>query len=261
MGHLNFDKQSGRKRGWKGFYLALAVCLVAVGGVAVVTFMNTPELAQEGSSAPSTTAPTQAVEQIVTNIPDDRTTTTSRRTTTSAAATTAATTTAAPTTQEPADLFILPLSNEVIQEYSDGKPVYSATMNDWRVHNGVDFKGAEGQTVKALADGTILSVQEDPLWGQVVTIDHGFGIHSRYCGVQVSALQAGQAVKVGQAIGTLDEIPCELTMGPHLHLEVLVNDEYVNPVEAIGKDVKVVTTTASAATTSTQAAATTTTKK
>ena len=78
--------------------------------------------------------------------------------------------------------------------------------------------------------------------------------------MQVSALQAGQAVKVGQAIGTLDEIPCELTMGPHLHLEVLVNDEYVNPVEAIGKDVKVVTT-ASAATTTTQAAATTTTKK
>ncbi len=259
MGHINFDKQSSRKRGWKGFYLALAVCLVAVGGVATVTFMNTPGLTKGGESqTPTTTAPTKAVEQIVTDVPDNRTTRTHSTTT----ATTTSAPTTARTTVEPADLFILPLSNEVIQSYSDGKPVFSQTMNDWRVHNGVDFKGTAGQTVKALADGTVLSVEEDALWGKTVTIDHGFGIHSRYCGVNVGSLKKGQTVKVGQAIGTLADIPCELTEGAHLHLEILVNDEYVNPVEALGKDVKVVaTTTASAKTTTTKAAATTTTAK
>lgn len=256
MAHINFDKQNSRKRGWKGFYLALAVCLVAVGGVAVAAFMNTPDLAKEGSSTPTTKAPTEAVENIVTNVPDDRTTTTTTRPTTTTATTTAGSTTT--TTGEPADLFILPLTNEVIQEYSDGKPVYSKTMNDWRVHNGVDFKGSAGQTVKALADGTVLSVEEDPLWGKVITIDHGFGIHSRYCGVAADAMKAGQAVKVGQAIGTLADVPCELSMGAHLHLEILVNDEYVDPIEAIGKDVKVVTTTGSATTTTANQAATTT---
>lgn len=246
MGHINFDKKSGRKAGWKGFYLALALCLVAVGGVAVVTFMNTPGLSTKGnkssgSPTASTTAPSRPVGQVVTNVPDDRRTTTTTPTTTTTAAPTVDTGAA---TGAPADLFVLPLTNEVTKGYSDGKPAYSETMNDWRVHNGVDFKGETGQTVKALADGTILKVEEDALWGKVVTIDHGFGIHSRYCGLDVGGRKAGQKVKVGEAIGMLTDIPCERDEGSHLHLEILVNDDYVNPVEAIGRDVKTAATTA-----------------
>ena len=43
---------------------------------------------------------------------------------------------------------------------------------------------------------------------------------------------------MGDLIGTLTEIPCEAEDGAHLHLEITVNGEYVNPVEAIGRDVK-----------------------
>lgn len=243
MGHINFDKKNGRKAGWKGFYIALAVCLVAVGGVAVVTFMNTPGLSTKGneSSGTPTTAPSRPVGQVVSNVPDNRLTTTTVPTTTTTAAPTIDT---AATTSGPADLFILPLTNEVLKGYSNGQPVYSETMNDWRVHNGVDFKGEAGQKVKALADGSILKMEEDPLWGKVVTIDHGFGIHSRYCGLDAGTLKEGQTVKVGEVIGTLADVPCELNQGSHLHLEILVNDEYVNPVEAIGRDVKTAGTTA-----------------
>ena len=155
-------------------------------------------MANEASrAAASTTAPSRPVGQVVTNVPDDRRTTTTPTTTTTAAPT--VDTGAA--TGAPADLFVLPLTNEVTKGYSDGKPAYSETMNDWRVHNGVDFKGETGQTVKALADGTILKVEEDALWGKVVTIDHGFGIHSRYCGLDAGGRKAGQTVKVGEAIG------------------------------------------------------------
>ncbi len=241
MGKINFDEKSKFKKflSGKGFYVALAACLVAVCGVAVGTFVNNlPPVGADASSAPSTvstkaTAPTEKpVDKPVTNVPDDRTTT---------ASTTAKPTTApsdVDTGTTPAELFVLPLTNEVLVEYSDGKQVYSNTMADWRTHNGVDFKGEKGQKVKALADGTILAVETDPLWGKTVTIDHGFGIKSRYCGVEPGDLKKGDKVEVSDIIGTLTDIPCELLDGPHLHLEITVNGEYTDPVEAIGREVK-----------------------
>jgi murein DD-endopeptidase MepM/ murein hydrolase activator NlpD len=233
MGHIKFDKGNGTKKGLNGFYLALAICLVAIGGVAVATFVSSiPKVHTEisGSSSQSTVAttnPTRPVGEVVTNIPDDRT---NEDETTAVSSNTK-------TTAIEADLFILPLTNEVIREFSNNKPVYSPSMNDWRVHNGVDFKGSESQSIKALADGTIVSIGEDPLWGNVVVIDHGYGIKSQYYGIKVTKFKAKDTVKVGDVIGTLSDVPCESLDGPHLHLEILVNNEYVNPIDAIGRDV------------------------
>ncbi len=236
MGHINFDKGNRNTKGKNGFYLALALCLVAVLGVATATFLNAFDRINtddEGNSSPSrasfTTAATKPVEQKVTNIPDERT---------AAKTTTAAATTAATTKKPPADLFVLPLTNQVIRSYSGSKPVFSPTMNDWRVHNGVDFKGEINQPGKAVADGIISAVYSDKLWGGVIEIDHGYGIISRYCGVKAGTLKKNSSVNVGDVIGWLSNVPCESKDGPHLHLEIKVNDEYVNPVEAIGREVK-----------------------
>ena len=265
---INFDEKSKFKRflSGKGFYVALAVCLVAVCGVAVGTFINSlPQLSSDSSNPASVVSVTpttkeKPVDKPVTNIPDDRTTTTQAPTTTGK-------TTAVNVGPTPAELFVLPLSNEVLTEFSDGKQVYSKTMADWRTHNGVDFKGEKGQKIKALADGTILSIENDALWGKVVTIDHGFGIKSRYCGIEPGDIEKGQKVEVSEVIGTLGDIPCELLDGPHLHLEITVNGAYTDPVEAIGRDVKAASATAAkttgggASTTAGTKAGTTTAKK
>lgn len=278
MGKITFDEKSKFKKflSGKGFYVALSVCLVAVCGVAVGTFVSSlPPIEQDSSSQTESASPTsgtarttreQPVDVPVTNVPDDRTTATKA----AAAGTTIPT--EAPVGPAEPELFILPLSNEVLKEYSDGKQVYDKTMDDWRTHDGVDFKGEKGQKVKALADGTILSVETDPLWGKVITIDHGFGIKSRYCGVEPGDLQKGDEVEVSDVIGTLTDIPCELLEGPHLHLEITVNGKFTDPVEAIGREVKAAsaqtattgkgetgakTTAASAAGTSSRAGSTT----
>ena len=86
--------------------------------------------------------------------------------------------------------------------------------------------------------------------GNIVTIDHGYGIVSIYCGVTVSsALNVNDTVKAGDAIGILGTVPCETDEGPHLHLEMKVNNAYVDPIKAIGLDVKYVTTAATTTTT------------
>lgn len=210
----------------RGFYVALAACLLAVGGVAAALAGQGLFKSEEPSVSEPPTSSAKPVEQVVTNQPDDRTTTTTKSTVTTTI-----------TAAQAADLYVLPFGNLVQKTYSDGKPAYSVTMGDWRVHNGTDFAGDPDQPVKALADGTVLSVEEDPMWGTVLCIDHGLEVVSRYCGVKPS-VAVGDTVTVGQSIGTLTEIPCESGQTPHLHLELSVDGQLADPVAAIGLEVR-----------------------
>lgn len=210
----------------RGFYVTLAACLVAAGGIAVATFGEALFVSEPVESDPG--GDTYPVEQLVSDQPEDPTTTTTTTTTATTTTTTAA-----------ADLYVLPMGNAVQKPYSDGKLVYCKTMQDWRIHDGADFAGESGQTVKALADGTVAAVEEDPLWGTVITLDHGMDVLSLYYGVEPS-VSVGETVKVGKAIGTLGEIPCEAAQGPHLHLEMSVDGNKVDPIKALGRDVRYV---------------------
>lgn len=206
----------------RGFYVALATCLLATGGIAVATFGETLFVSQQKDDTPSQIE--RPVEQVVTGEPDDRKTTTASTTTT---------TTSAPA----ADLYVLPMGNTVLKPYSEGAPLYSQTMKDWRTHDGTDFVGEDGQEVRALADGTVTDVSTHPLWGGCVTIDHGLGVLSYYFGVEPSVAK-GNAVKVGAAIGRLATSPCEAGEQDHLHLEMTVDGVRVDPVKAIGREVR-----------------------
>lgn len=218
----------------KGFYIALAVCLVALGGVAVAGFANQSRMPAE--SEPSAQAP---VDNPVSGVPDDRTT---ARTTTTSRSTSrytlpSATKPTTPTTTAPAELFVLPFGNTVCKPFSE-EPVFSETMQDWRVHKGTDFVGETGQDIRALADGTVTDITEDLLWGSIITIDHGFGCRSRYCGAIPKGIAKGDRVKVGQTIAVLGTVPCESADAPHLHLEVISGGKAVDPVALIGLAVR-----------------------
>lgn len=223
---MNVHEPSRFKRfiNGRGFYVALAACLLAVGGLAVATFGETLFVTEGGESSPN--SDTKPVEQIVTNLPDERKTTTTATTTATTTVTTAA-----------ADLYILPFGNLVQKVYSDGKPAYSVTMGDWRTHDGVDFAGELGQKVKALADGKVTAVSESPLWGTIITVDHGMDVISRYYGVK-PAVKVGDSVKVGETLGTLTAIPCESADAPHLHFEMSIDGKTVDPVAAIGLEMR-----------------------
>ena len=206
----------------RGFYVALAACLLATGGIAVATFGETLFVSQGADEG--TSQITQPVEQNVTGVPKDTTTTTAPTTTT---------TTSAPA----ADLYVLPFGNTVLKPYSEGAPTYSETMKDWRTHDGTDFVGEEGQEVRALADGTVTDVSTHPMWGGCVTIDHGLGVLSYYFGVDPCVKQ-GSTVTVGAKIGELATSPCEAGERAHLHLEMTVDGVRVDPVKAIGREVR-----------------------
>ena len=132
-------------------------------------------------------------------------------------------------------IFYSPLSLSIGKDYSMGIPVFSQTMNDYRTHNGVDFTGVKGESVKTTGKGTVVSVTKDAVWGNTVTIDHKNGITSSISGLADEALiSAGAEVYEGTIIGVIGEIPIESKDGAHVHLEMRSSGQLVDPLEILG---------------------------
>lgn len=132
--------------------------------------------------------------------------------------------------------YTLPLSTDIGTDYSRGVPVYSSVMEDWRTHDGVDFNGAYGDGVKAIANGIVKEIKEDAFMGGTVVIDHGGGVVATYCGVAVDEnLTRGIMVSESEKIGEIGFIPSESdSQFPHLHLEIRVDGELQDPLEVMG---------------------------
>ncbi|MBP3446648.1 MAG: M23 family metallopeptidase [Clostridia bacterium] len=128
--------------------------------------------------------------------------------------------------------YILPLNSKVMKDYSDGDMVYSATMNDWRTHDGIDLEGKLGDKVIAAQDGKVLEVANDELWGDTVTIQHGNGLKMKYSGVKASVKKDAD-IEQGQVIGTLTAIPVEEKDGVHLHVETEVDGKAADPIKVL----------------------------
>lgn len=128
--------------------------------------------------------------------------------------------------------YLLPINSKVVKDYSDGDMLYSATMNDWRTHDGIDLEGKIGDKVIAVQDGKVLEVSSDELWGDTVTIQHGNGLKVKYSGVK-SSVKKDADIEQGQVIGTLTAIPVEEKDGAHLHVETEVDGKTADPIKAL----------------------------
>ena len=133
-----------------------------------------------------------------------------------------------------ADFFVMPLTGEILLDYSESELQYSTTFHDWRIHSGIDIKGKIGDTIKSAGDGTVTAVYNDSKWGQVVQINHGNGIVASYCGLDTAEVSVGDTVKVNQQLGKLGTVPCESLEDTHLHLSMTKSDTVVSPLSIIG---------------------------
>jgi murein DD-endopeptidase MepM/ murein hydrolase activator NlpD len=99
-------------------------------------------------------------------------------------------------------------------------------------HDGVDIASARGTLVLASGHGQIITVKRSDLvagYGNYVEIDHGHGIVTRYSHLDDINARIGQQVKKGQPIGTVGSTGG--SVAPHLHYEVIVNNQNVEPVK------------------------------
>ncbi len=130
---------------------------------------------------------------------------------------------------------IMPIPDgEVLNEFSNGELVKSATSGIWQTHNGADIKADINTPVQAITDGTVTKVYEDALLGICVTIDHKDYI-ANYCNLDKGVLVSeNDTVTKGSIIGTIGNTSVsESALDSHLHFEVLKNGKYINPLDII----------------------------
>ena len=132
-----------------------------------------------------------------------------------------------------------PVSGGITKDFSPEDLVYSDTMQDWRVHEGVDLAAEEKSQVKAAADGTVESVSQDGLFGACLVISHPDGIQTFYANLEEDSMPAvGTQVKAGQVIGKIGKTATvEINDKPHLHFEVRKDGKCVNPHDFLGDTV------------------------
>ncbi|WP_420145977.1 peptidoglycan DD-metalloendopeptidase family protein [Sphingobium sp.] len=94
-------------------------------------------------------------------------------------------------------------------------------------HAGLDFPGRYGQPINAAADGKVSYVGQRQGYGNVVEVEHGNGIMTRYAHLSRFASKVGQKVARGDTIGRMGSTG--RSTGTHLHFEVRLNGQAVNP--------------------------------
>lgn len=98
-----------------------------------------------------------------------------------------------------------------------------------RMHSGIDFTAPIGTPIQATGNGRVIKAEYDRVgYGNHVIIDHGFGYTTLYGHMSQILVKEGQEITKGQTIGKIGNTGT--STGPHLHYEVRVKDEPVDPI-------------------------------
>ena len=118
-----------------------------------------------------------------------------------------------------------PVMGRISSLFGESRP---SSGGDVRTHKGLDISAPQGTPVMAATDGIISFAGTESEYGRLIVIDHGHSFSTVYGHLGKIQIQAGDKVAKGQVIGTVG-----LTgnsTGPHLHFEVRVNNNPVNPI-------------------------------
>lgn len=248
---------SDNRKGSKGFYAALGISALMIGSACYFAYGQSEKMTNEIAGRTEILAPEKPVAKRAENVPK---VTAATYRVTAAPVTTRAVTTAPPVTIPAAEIPVeepqidetpaaeetasakladtkYPLADitDIVADFSNGDLVRNETTGTWATHNGTDIAAEVGAEVYAVSSGEVVSVDNDPLWGVAVTIDHHNGYVSRYCGLsQGLSVQKGDTLVSGDVIGTVgNTADIESSLTPHLHIEMLHNGSYIDPMSEI----------------------------
>jgi murein DD-endopeptidase MepM/ murein hydrolase activator NlpD len=100
-------------------------------------------------------------------------------------------------------------------------------------HQGIDISLDKGEPVFATADGNVESASYVGDYGNLVVLNHGFGLTTRYGHLSRFAVRPGETVKRGQVIGYVGATG--RATGAHVHYEILANGQLLNPLQLLTK--------------------------
>ena len=118
-------------------------------------------------------------------------------------------------------LAVTPIEGKITSRYGVRSSIRKST------HTGLDISAVKGTDIKVVADGTVTAASYNGSYGNLVKVDHGNGVETWYAHTSKMYVKVGDAVKAGDVIAAVGSTGN--STGPHLHLEIRVNGEHVNP--------------------------------
>ena len=209
MSNKSFQSKLGKFMSGKGFYLALAVCLIGTGTAAWVAVDRTlGSIDQNNTNLLNSLSSSQ--EEAKWDFP---------------------TTEEAGNEQSGISVSSAPSSSSSTPSSSLEQSVGQSQASE-----PLDSQQTQGTPVYCVANGTVTETYQDPMWGYTVEISHGEGLTSIYCGLAKDLMvQKGDTVKISQQIGTVDTVPAEIALEEHLHFGMKCDGKWVDPLTAMNK--------------------------
>lgn len=127
--------------------------------------------------------------------------------------------------------FMYPVEGAIEKGFAAEKLVFSETLQEWVTHNGIDIKAERTTIVKAVEEGKVIAIKNDPRYGITIIVEHREGYKSIYSNLLTTEFVAeGENVTKGQTLGTVgNSAVFEIADEPHLHFEMLKDEEYIDP--------------------------------
>jgi murein DD-endopeptidase MepM/ murein hydrolase activator NlpD len=107
---------------------------------------------------------------------------------------------------------------------------------DRAFHQGLDISTDKGQPVYATANGTVASASYSGEYGNLIVLNHDFGLSTRYGHLSKFNVKAGDTVRRGDVIGQVGSTG--RSTGAHLHYEILANGRLINPLQLLTQPTK-----------------------
>ena len=125
--------------------------------------------------------------------------------------------------------FIMPIEGRVSGEFGGQRIMNGVKKNP---HAGMDIAAKAGTEIKASSDGVVTLAQPDLFYsGNVIVIDHGYGLHTIYAHMQEMKVKRGDIIKQGDIIGLVGQTG--RATGPHLHWGASANGTKFNPTSLL----------------------------
>ena len=124
-------------------------------------------------------------------------------------------------------LAVTPIEGRITSRYGVRSSIRKST------HTGLDISAVQGTAIKVIADGTVTAASYNGSYGNLVKVDHGNGVETWYAHTSKMYVKKGDTVKAGDVIAAVGSTGN--STGPHLHLEIRVNGEHVDPQDYLYK--------------------------
>ncbi len=123
---------------------------------------------------------------------------------------------------------LFPVAGEVSSRFGHRADPFGGAH---RSHHGIDIAAAEGTPIRSVRDGTVTFAGESGGYGNLVVVDHGDGLESRYAHCRAVSVREGETVQAGSLVGSVGSTG--RSTGPHLHFEVRQGGRPVDPASVL----------------------------